>query len=642
MIGIVDGLISADKPVHAGIVIAAGTIELALAFYLSKTTDLRNTIIAAAVVCSIVYLADFILYGNAFYFAIGFSAPIGAALFMKTRSASLTLVTYTACGIVVAVLYAIQIIQPRYESPGIIAQASAAALIMSLAAMTIMWKDRLLTAAQEKEWQQRTRFNTICDNAYGAFFEADSHGMITYARGSLIDDLGYALDDLLGRNQFDFIVRKDRRMLLQLGQPPNQEQLQYDCEIRIFDVLGRTRWVRLSGGTITEAGGKRKWVHALRDIQEAIDDRQVVFESSRLESLERVCGGLAHDFNNLLTVMKFHGEAIDDPKIRSEFQLAQAEAANLTAGMLTFARDRTLRTQEVALAEFLTKAQPLIERPIPHNIHCQWRNECGEAVLKLDPAQLQQVLINLVTNACHAMPHGGTISIVAEYRTLSPKETAQYNITGSQCVQITVSDTGTGMDSKTLSRATEPFFTTKPRGEGTGLGLSTVHGAVRHAGGSLEIGSTPGEGTVISILLPLHKKQSTENWNHTQENESTEKQHNSNSQRVALVEDRKTISLAMQTVLESSGYIVEIFPDAEQALTYFQGMPPDFMISDIMLPGMSGVDLGRKTIETHPDTKIILISGHQNHDLGIVTENSNTIRFLPKPFGATDLLDTMS
>lgn len=517
-IAVLDSLVATHQPARALLTFVSGLSTLTIAIYLRRTSNLQVAMYAVSIATAAVFLGDFLLFCDPYYFAIGFSVPIGAALFMKTRDACYVLVSYGVLGLLIGSLVHFQLVRPVYESGQVIEQTVAALAIIVALAGPVMWKERLLLNAMEQERAHR----------------------------------------------------------------------------------------------------------------------QQVFELSRLESLGSVCGGIAHDFNNLLTVIGIHGESIRDPGERESFLEAQRQAADLTAGLLTFARKRTFRESHVSLADFLTDSRPLIERLVPANIHCRWNVDCGDAIVRVDPSQLQQVLINLVTNSIHSMPDGGSVSIEA-----TSDAKAQVNNDGKGFARLTISDTGSGMDSETKSRATEPFFTTKPRGIGTGLGLATVQGAVKNAGGHIEIQSELGKGTEISIALPLQGAEPS--ILHDSNFDGTPEFQRRSSRRVILVEDREALAKALALMLTKAGHTVDTFGDAESAWRAFEaGANPDAIVSDVVLPGQSGVDLVKKVMSKQPFIKVVLMSGHQKTELSIVSENPGSIRFLPKPFKTEELLNAIS
>ena len=240
----------------------------------------------------------------------------------------------------------------------------------------------------------------------------------------------------------------------------------------------------------------------MRGIEEQVKQRDHLYEMSRLESLGSVCGGIAHDFNNLLTVIGICADQIENVDVKRNILRAQSEATDLTTGLLAFSRKQKFREQKIMLAKFLNEGIPLVEKIVKENIAFEWNIKCDNAVVVIDPAQLQQILINLVSNCDHAMPRGGKIQISAEKIDVLPDSVLDSLDKNRTYLVLKVIDNGEGMSGDVAGRAFEPFFTTKSRGKGTGLGLAMVHGIVKNAGGQVLISSMLDQGTTLSLFIP--------------------------------------------------------------------------------------------------------------------------------------------
>ncbi|NND99904.1 MAG: response regulator, partial [Pirellulaceae bacterium] len=518
-------------------------------------------------------------------------------------------------------------------------------LVASAIVVAAIWKEQLIQRSARREADagkradlQQRRFETICESTYDAIFEADSGGCITWASGQLITKLGYSHHQVLGRRQLHFVAPHRRRTLISETGASDSKDVEYCVETQILDSRGRARWVRLSGGTFTDAKGVVKWVSAIRDIDVEMANIERMFERSRLESLGTVCGGLAHDFNNLLTVIGIYGELVQEPEIREGILQSQRQAADVTAGLLTFARKQEFRDQLINVQEFICAAKGMIERLVPANVDCRWKIRCPEASVNVDPSQLQQVLINLVNNANHAMSAGGSLVISAEIKTLSRTESAVHGLDAGDYVSLQVIDTGCGMKPETTIRAIEPFFTTKPRGQGTGLGLATAHGVATRAHGTLIITSEWRVGTAIEVLLP--KQLSIVESSSTElPTSGAETLDGIVNRRILLIDDRESLAEALERSLRRVGARVTTRGTAEEAWDEVrENSAFDLIITDIALPGESGIELIQRVRSRHPEMKAILISGHQQDDLSVVTKHPEITRFLPKPFGVNDLL----
>ena len=383
--------------------------------------------------------------------------------------------------------------------------------------------------------------------------------------------------------------------------------------------------------------GNGKWLHGIRGIEEQVNQRERIFEISRLESLGSVCGGMAHDFNNLLTVIGIHADQIADADIKRNILRAQSEATELTSGLLAFSRRQEFREQKILLTEFLDSTKPLVEKIAKENIQFLWDIKCHDAVLVIDPAQLQQILINLVSNCDHAMPTGGQLVINAEKVDVLPDAALDSLDENINYLVLNVSDNGEGMSQEVKGRAFEPFFTTKPHGQGTGLGLAMVHGIVKNTGGMIAISSRPNDGTTVSLYLPFQT-----NINNTQDppNPLSQRLNEALTANVLLIEDRELVGKAIQQSLEICGANVTLFGSAEDAWHLLSsGSAFDVIISDLVLPGMSGIELIEKAVKLNGDTKAILMSGHQQQQLEFANRHPDRVKFLPKPFRTQQLFD---
>ena len=637
LIGLTDFLWLEGFPIRSQLAFGTGCTLLLLIPYLAWTRHVRSTMVIAIMAASSVFLGNFFLYGSAYYLAAGFCVPLCAALFMRSLDAFVTLMAYMLVGIGVGVAINVGWWVPPYELDYKFQLVINGLLIIAAMSLTTIWRERELAAAKTRAQAQQDRLETIFRNGYGLMIEANHRQQIQFATGRLLNDLGYADWELVGRNQWALLNPADRENLSEAIRRAS-EPIHFDREVRMRDASGRERWVRISGGTFG-AGSSLKWISAIQDIQEMVSQRNRVFEVSRLESLGEVCGGLAHDFNNLLTVIGINAEFIDDPRIRGEIVKARDQAMDLTAGLLTFARKQDFREQDVELIQFLENMQPLIERVAGARVCCCWQMAAEPVMVRIDPSQLQQVVINLVTNSLHAMPDGGRLTIACDATEAPPDYVLERNVcTDSKLAMVTISDNGIGMDEETKTRAVEPFFTTKPRGKGTGLGLATAHGAIRSAGGLLHVESAEGQGTSVSIFLPVVGEGSD-----SQEFKVPElAAEYVASSRVMIVEDREEVRSTLSQLLDSFGYRVLACGSAENALEVFADHEFDLIVSDVALPGMGGVELAERLLGFEPELKIVLISGYPNHDLSIVDSHPDAVRYLPKPFSATDLLKAIN
>lgn len=364
--------------------------------------------------------------------------------------------------------------------------------------------------------------------------------------------------------------------------------------------------------------------------------------SQRLESMGRLACGVAHDFNNIITAIIGYGELIKDsfePTSRvgrqaGEVVKAGGRAASLTKQMLAFARRQVMQPIVVDPAALLAELHPLIERVIGEGIMLNWKGIDAPWKVKVDPGQLEQVLVNLIVNARDAMPNGGRLTIETANVDLDPLVAHGREVPPGPYCQISVSDTGSGIPPEVLKHIFEPFFTTKERGQGTGLGLAMVEGTIRQAGGAVLVYSEMGRGTVFRILLPkaegeveakppVREATYRKAWEH-----------------ILIVEDDPTLRALSAQVLESAGYTVHaVATGAEaQALPNTALAATNLLLTDVMLPGTTGFELADWMTAAHPGVRSLFVSGYTEETLLAQGQCPPRFPFLPKPYSSADLL----
>ncbi|MCS5637127.1 MAG: ATP-binding protein [Myxococcota bacterium] len=374
---------------------------------------------------------------------------------------------------------------------------------------------------------------------------------------------------------------------------------------------------------------------------------QQLQQSQKLEAIGRLAGGVAHDFNNLLTVILGYAETLaqdpsqDEKTVNSASQIVAAgeRAAALTRQLLAFSRKQVLRSSVIDPVEVLSAMEEMLRRLIGELIVVRVEVADRVGYVDVDPNQLEQVLLNLAVNARDAMRRGGHLSfrlssVVMEVQDASrPGEPVP--VPPGEYVLLEVEDDGCGMNEETLARVFEPFFTTKGAGEGTGLGLAMVYGIVTQSGGYLDLSSEPGEGTTFRIYLPR-----VEAREEPVPEERIETR-NSEGGTILLVEDEALVRTLACEILEGAGYDVLTATDSREAVDLSAGHSGEIhlLLTDLVLPGMSGVDLSRVIREHRPDIRTLLVSGYDN---GLLGPEERTLPFLQKPFDRSLLLERVS
>ena len=339
-------------------------------------------------------------------------------------------------------------------------------------------------------------------------------------------------------------------------------------------------------------------------------------QAQKMEVMGRLTGSIAHDFNNMLTAIQGFSELLRSRVTADPLAAAEADqilhaarrATALTQRLLDFSRRRPRVEAELEVDATLSHLMPLFRRLLGDGLMLDYRPAAGSAHVRMDETQFEQILLNLIVNGRDAMPFGGRLSI--ETARLGPdarRAAADPGVPAASCVRITVTDTGIGMDAMTREHIFEPFFTTKDEGRGTGLGLSTVLSLVQAAQGAIRVKSAAGEGTSFAIFLPEVAAVATRVPTTTETVEVA-----AGAGRVLVVEDEPLVLDFLVACLEPVGYVVKRATSAEQALERLQhdATPFDAVITDVVLPHMSGLELGRQLKRQRPDMPILFLSGH--------------------------------
>ncbi len=394
--------------------------------------------------------------------------------------------------------------------------------------------------------------------------------------------------------------------------------------------------VRDDRGEITGA------IEVTQEITERRELERQLLQSQRMEAVGILAGGVAHDFNNILTGIvgsaelalgSLPSEALATAKVKQIVGLAK-RAAKLTRQLLAFSRQQNYEPEVLRVNELIGDLLGLLERVIGEDIDLTFQPSALPDTIRADSGQLEQVLMNLTVNSRDAMPQGGKIFIHTRNRTVRESDPeARSGLPAGHYVQLSVRDTGLGMDDHTRERVFEPFFTTKEVGKGTGLGLSTVYGIVRQHGGQITVDSQPGRGTEFHVLLPLTDAPVRRDESPAQSRSSAGRE------TILVVEDEAAVRSVLQRGLETQGYRVLVADGPREALELFarHGDRIDLLVSDVVMPGQSGFDLYRSLSADAPRLKVLFISGYSKQQF---SEDDPTVIDLPllqKPFHIVEL-----
>ncbi len=373
-----------------------------------------------------------------------------------------------------------------------------------------------------------------------------------------------------------------------------------------------------------------------------------LLQSRKLESIGRLAGGVAHDFNNILFANNGYAELLtedlgkeapaDLSDVRHSVAAIQAAAqrgANLTTQLLAFSRQQIVTQRVVDPAAGIRDLEPMLRRLIGENVRLQVRTPEPNLRLRIDPGQLDQIFMNLVVNARDAMPDGGTVTIEIGTATFGDAYALEhFDVLPGDYVMVAVSDTGLGMDRQTREHIFEPFFTTKELGQGTGLGLATIYGIVHQAGGHIWLYSEPGHGSTFKLYFPRVDEAPTP------EPEPPIEAPTGGTGTVLLVEDEPAVRDMTQRFLERAGYTVIASKDGRAAIELLEtrGAPVDALITDVVMPIMSGIELAEWMIGRYPETAIVLLSGYTAETLDLERLLARGARFVTKPLGSGEML----
>jgi two-component system, cell cycle sensor histidine kinase and response regulator CckA len=405
--------------------------------------------------------------------------------------------------------------------------------------------------------------------------------------------------------------------------------------------------VSLDGKEIHKDGQVSHYEVIVEDITERRLLEDQLRQAQKMEAIGRLAGGVAHDFNNALGVITGYSELLqfklrDDATLHkhaSEILKAGMKAASLTQQLLAFSRKQNLRPQVLDLNSIVRDIEKMLRRLIGENIDLVHVSAPDLAKVMADPSQIEQVLMNLVVNARDAMPHGGKLRIETTNTEVDESLTRRHKyLAPGKYVVLSVTDSGCGMDEKVMSQIFEPFFTTKALGKGTGLGLSTVYGIVKQSGGYITVDSAPNRGTRFSIYLPP-----TNRIAKTTATTDIAPPIPLGSETILLVEDEAALRELACSTLSAGGYTVLSAGSAESAITIAQrhGSRIHLVLTDVMLPGISGPNLVESLRISFPQIKTIFMSGYTDELLGEHGMLSPEIVVLQKPFSNKTLLTKM-
>lgn len=488
--------------------------------------------------------------------------------------------------------------------------------------------------------------STTVEQSVNIVAVADTNGIIQYVNRAFEEITGYKRQEIIGHKRdilegckIDENLHKEIWETIKSGNTWTGRLMSkkksgsvYTEDTALFPVVG-------SDGKITN------FTRIGRDITDRVKLENQLQQAQKMESIGRLAGGVAHDLNNIMTGIRGCAELarlelesyeIDTENI-DDICKAVDGAASLISQLLAFSRKQMANPQVLNINNVIKEMEKMIPRVIREDIKFSTSLDPDILSVRMDPHQLQQIIMNLVVNAKDAMPDGGKLIIETKMADVDESFQKRYPffVPGSY-VMLIVSDTGTGMDEETISHIFEPFFTTKEKGKGTGLGLSTVYGIVKQAKGHILVYSEPGQGTAFKIYLPSIKEKAV-----LKEKDQRFRTHILGGKEfILVVEDEAIVSKLVWKILNKAGYQAFTASSGEQALDYFEKMGKniDMLITDMVLPDIKGGDLALKLMQKNPSLKVLFMSGYSEDVIDSRELMGGKFEFISKPFNTREFL----
>jgi PAS domain S-box-containing protein len=508
-------------------------------------------------------------------------------------------------------------------------------------------KARLYAEARESE----ERYRTLVENLDEGVAIVDPTERFLFANPAAEAIFGVPPGGLVGRGLEDFLSKEEfTRALTETERRMRGEKTTYEQDVIRPD--GTIRRIELAATPQFNTGGEFSWTFGVfHDITEARRTEEALrrseerlVQAQKMEAVGRLAGGIAHDFNNLLTVIRGYADLMEEGMADThpmkedlkEIKRAADRAAGLTAQLLAFSRKQVMRASILDLNEVVRSMEKMLPRILGEDIELVTSLSPELGATRADQGQLEQVIMNLAANARDAMPNGGTLTLTTANRSFKNDNDREHSeVALGEYVTLAVNDTGAGIDREILPRIFEPFFTTKALGKGTGLGLATVYGIIKQSEGYIYCASEPGAGTTFTIYLPRVHGESVETKKPSREHGSL-----TGSETVLVVEDEDAIRGLVLSILGKSGYRATGARNGEEALAAASSSAGaiHLLLTDVVMPQMSGPDLGRKLQEKYSGIRILYMSGFADHPAVQQGARDRLIDMIRKPFTAEALL----
>jgi len=503
--------------------------------------------------------------------------------------------------------------------------------------------------AEELLRHSEARYRSLIQGAAYGIYRTNEHGRLLQVNPALVAMLGYgSADDLLALGDTTTIFNDPaiRRGLI--------EQCRQSGQVDGVEVLwkrkdGTPLTVRLSGRTFrNEAENINEFQVIVEDVSERQRLENQLREAQKIEAVGQLAGGIAHNFNNLLTAILGYAELLlsrsdtSDVARRDleEIQKAGQRATVLTEQLLAFSHKHVPMPEEIDLNRAVAELEHMLKRAIREDITLTCDLAQTPALLRIDPNEIEQVILNLVLNARDAMPMGGHIRIEVAHAQLSqPADQTAPALPPGDYVRLSVTDDGAGIAPEVRPHLFEPFFTTKPVGKGTGLGLASVYGIVQHSHGSISVDSEVGRGTTFTLHFPALSHSHSLAVTPATPSPLPPAEHAPEQRTILLVEDEDSVRTVVSAMLRRQGYQVLEASTPQAAVDIFdeRGRDIDLLLTDVIMPAMNGPALAQRLVGLRPELQVLFMSGYTAQALARDANNPK-VRFLSKPFPPSALV----